>query len=73
MVPARPPRPGRLRRRDFYVWSDTPDRYADARVIFQDFETSNWTWDPVAEAYFWHRFYCHQPDLNYDSPDVEAA
>ena len=59
--------------RDFYVWSDHPDRYADARVIFQDFEASNWTWDPVAEAYFWHRFYSHQPDLNYDSPDVEGA
>ena len=55
------------------MWSDQPDRYADARVIFQDFEASNWTWDPVAEAYFWHRFYSHQPDLNYDSPDVEAG
>jgi maltose alpha-D-glucosyltransferase / alpha-amylase len=59
--------------RDFYVWSDTADRYADARVIFQDFEQSNWTWDQQAEAYFWHRFYSHQPDLNYDNPDVEAA
>ncbi len=59
--------------RDFYVWSDDADRYADARVIFSDFETSNWTWDPVAGAYFWHRFYSHQPDLNYDNPDVEAA
>ena len=58
---------------DFYVWSDTPDRYADARIIFQDFEQSNWTWDPVAESYFWHRFYSHQPDLNFDNPDVEAA
>ena len=55
------------------MWSDHPDRYADARIIFQDFETSNWTWDPVAEAYFWHRFYSHQPDLNFDNPDVEAA
>ena len=55
------------------MWSDHPDRYADARIIFSDFETSNWTWDPVAEAYFWHRFYSHQPDLNYDNPDVEAA
>jgi maltose alpha-D-glucosyltransferase / alpha-amylase len=54
--------------RDFYVWSDNTDR-----VIFQDFEQSNWTWDPVAESYFWHRFYSHQPDLNYDNPDVEAA
>jgi maltose alpha-D-glucosyltransferase/alpha-amylase len=59
--------------RDFYVWSDTPDRFADARVIFQDFETSNWTWDPVAGAYFWHRFYSHQPALNYDNPEVQRA
>jgi maltose alpha-D-glucosyltransferase/alpha-amylase len=59
--------------RDFYVWSDHPDRYADARIIFQDFESSNWTWDPVAEAYYWHRFYSHQPDLNYDNPAVQQA
>lgn len=59
--------------RDWYVWSDTPDRYRDARVIFKDFETSNWTWDPVAGAYFWHRFYSHQPDLNFDAPAVRAA
>lgn len=59
--------------RDFYVWSDTDTRYSDARVIFQDFETSNWTWDPVAQAYFWHRFYHHQPDLNYDNPEVHDA
>jgi len=59
--------------RDWYVWSDTPKRYTDARIIFQDFETSNWTWDPVAEAYFWHRFYSHQPDLNYDNPRVREA
>ncbi len=57
--------------RDFYVWSDTPDRYREARIIFQDFETSNWTWDPVAGAYYWHRFYSHQPDLNFDNPEVE--
>jgi maltose alpha-D-glucosyltransferase / alpha-amylase len=56
--------------RDFYVWSDTPDRYRDARIIFQDFETSNWSWDPVAKAYYWHRFYAHQPDLNFDNPEV---
>ena len=56
--------------RDFYVWSPTPDRYREARIIFKDFETSNWSWDPVANAYYWHRFYSHQPDLNYDSPDV---
>lgn len=59
--------------RDFYVWSDTPDKYEEARIIFQDFETSNWAWDPVAEAYFWHRFYSHQPDLNFDNPAVKQA
>ncbi len=59
--------------RDFYVWSDTPDRYPDARVIFKDFETSNWMWDPVAGAYYWHRFYSHQPDLNFDNPRVGLA
>ncbi|GBD84279.1 trehalose synthase/amylase TreS [bacterium BMS3Abin02] len=58
--------------RDFYVWSDTPDRYRDARIIFTDTETSNWTWDPVAGAYYWHRFFSHQPDLNYDNPTVRA-
>jgi maltose alpha-D-glucosyltransferase / alpha-amylase len=62
--------PSGSRWRDFYVWSDTPDRYADARIIFGDFESSNWTWDPVAGAYFWHRFYSHQPDLNFDNPEV---
>jgi maltose alpha-D-glucosyltransferase/alpha-amylase len=56
--------------RDFYVWSDAPDKYKDARIIFKDFETSNWTWDHVAKAYFWHRFYSHQPDLNFDNPQV---
>ncbi len=66
---ARRSRPG-SKERDFYVWSDTADRYRDARVIFADFETSNWSWDPVAGAYYWHRFYCHQPDLNYDNPAV---
>jgi maltose alpha-D-glucosyltransferase/alpha-amylase len=59
--------------RDFYVWSDTPSRYAEARIIFKDFEHSNWTWDPVAKAYYWHRFYAHQPDLNYDNPAVSDA
>ncbi len=59
--------------RNFYVWSDTPDRYPDARIIFRDFEPSNWTLDPVAKAYYWHRFYAHQPDLNFDSPDVRRA
>jgi maltose alpha-D-glucosyltransferase/alpha-amylase len=61
------------RYRDFYVWSDTPTRYADARIIFKDFEHSNWSWDPVAGAYFWHRFYANQPDLNFDNPDVRRA
>jgi maltose alpha-D-glucosyltransferase/alpha-amylase len=56
--------------RDYYVWSDTDTKYADARVIFLDSERSNWTWDPVAGAYFWHRFFHHQPDLNYDNPAV---
>ncbi|MGJ3253518.1 MAG: maltose alpha-D-glucosyltransferase [Elainellaceae cyanobacterium] len=59
--------------RDFYVWSDTPQKYQDARIIFQDFESSNWAWDPVANAYYWHRFYSHQPDLNYDNPAVRDA
>ena len=59
--------------RDFYVWSDTPDRYRDARIIFKDFETSNWSWDAVAGAYYWHRFYHHQPDLNFDNPAVHKA
>ena len=59
--------------RNYYVWSDSPDRYRDARIIFKDFEASNWTWDPVAKAYYWHRFYSHQPDLNFDNPEVRAA
>ncbi len=57
--------------RDFYVWSDNPHKYSETRIIFQDFETSNWTWDPVAGAYYWHRFYSHQPDLNYENPAVQ--
>ncbi|WP_018042177.1 maltose alpha-D-glucosyltransferase [Methylobacterium sp. 88A] len=56
--------------RDFYVWSDTDTPYSDTRIIFLDTETSNWTWDPVAKQYFWHRFYSHQPDLNFDNPAV---
>ena len=59
--------------RDFYVWSDTPEKYKDARIIFKDFETSNWAWDPVAKAYYWHRFYSHQPDLNFANPAVHEA
>ena len=69
---ARRAKPGSVYR-DFYVWSNTHNRYTDARIIFQDFETSNWTWDPVANAYYWHRFYSHQPDLNYDNPRVHEA
>lgn len=57
--------------RDYYVWTDNPDQYKDVRIIFQDFEASNWTWDPVAQQYYWHRFFHHQPDLNYDSPMVQ--
>lgn len=59
--------------RDFYVWSDSAAEYSEARIIFQDFERSNWAWDPVAKAYYWHRFYSHQPDLNFESPDVRKA
>jgi maltose alpha-D-glucosyltransferase/alpha-amylase len=59
--------------RDYYVWSDTPEKYKDARIIFKDFETSNWAWDPIARAYYWHRFYSHQPDLNFDNPAVHDA
>jgi maltose alpha-D-glucosyltransferase/alpha-amylase len=59
--------------RDFYVWSETNQRYQDARIIFKDFETSNWTWDHTANAYYWHRFYSHQPDLNFDNPKVKEA
>jgi len=57
--------------RNFYVWTDDPTQYKDVRIIFQDFENSNWTWDPVAEQYYWHRFFNHQPDLNYDNPAVQ--
>jgi len=59
--------------RDWYVWNDTPDRYSEARIIFLDTEDSNWTWDETAGAYFWHRFYSHQPDLNFDNPHVRSA
>ncbi|HKV89358.1 MAG TPA: maltose alpha-D-glucosyltransferase [Candidatus Dormibacteraeota bacterium] len=69
---ARRARPGTALR-NFYVWSDTNQRYQDARIIFKDFETSNWTWDHVANAYYWHRFYSHQPDLNFDNPKVKEA
>ncbi len=67
---ARLAKPGSVHR-DYYVWSDTDEKYREARIIFQDFETSNWTWDPLAKAYYWHRFYAHQPDLNFDNPKVQ--
>ncbi|MBL8023846.1 MAG: maltose alpha-D-glucosyltransferase [Elusimicrobia bacterium] len=59
--------------RNFYVWSDTDQLYKEARIIFTDSEKSNWTWDPVAKAYYWHRFFHHQPDLNFDNPQVVRA
>src|SRR5687767_3268158 len=60
-------------KRDFYVWSDSDQKYKDARIIFKDYEKSNWTWDPVAKQYYWHRFFYHQPDLNFDNPLVRRA
>ncbi len=60
-------------KRDWYVWSDTPDRYAGARIIFLDTESSNWAYDEGSGQYYWHRFYSHQPDLNFDNPTVQAA
>jgi maltose alpha-D-glucosyltransferase / alpha-amylase len=56
--------------RDYYVWSDDPQKYKEVRIIFKDFEPSNWTWDSLADAYYWHRFFFHQPDLNFDNPEV---
>ena len=69
---ARRAKPG-SRLRDYYVWSDTPEKYKEARVIFKDFEASNWTWDSKAGAYYWHRFYSHQPDLNFDNAEVRRT
>ena len=60
-------------KRNWYVWSGEKDRYPDARIIFIDTETSNWSWDEQAGAYYWHRFFSHQPDLNYDEPEVRDA
>jgi len=57
-------------KRDYYVWSDTAERYRGVRIIFRDTEMSNWAWDPVSKAYYWHRFFSHQPDLNFDNPAV---
>ena len=70
MVSGRARGRSRFKERDFYVWSDTDHKYEGARIIFTDTEKSNWTWDPVAKAYYWHRFFSHQPDLNYDNPAV---
>ena len=58
---------------DYYVWNDTDEPYSEARIIFVDTETSNWTWDPVRKQYYWHRFFSHQPDLNYENPAVQEA
>ncbi|HUE76201.1 MAG TPA: maltose alpha-D-glucosyltransferase, partial [Chloroflexota bacterium] len=60
-------------KRDYYVWSDDPLKYRDARIIFTDTEIANWTFDPVAKQYYWHRFFSHQPDLNFDNPEVREA
>jgi len=65
--------PAGSRWRDFYVWSNDPGRWAEARVIFQDFEPSNWTFDREAKSYFWHRFYSHQPDFKFENPTVRRA
>ena len=69
---ARRAKPGSVAR-NFYVWSDTDERYKGTRIIFTDTEKSNWTWDPVAGQFYWHRFFSHQPDLNFDNPHVVRA
>jgi maltose alpha-D-glucosyltransferase/alpha-amylase len=66
-----PNHPDHARYRDYYVWSETDQVYRDARIIFLDTEKSNWTYDPLRKAYYWHRFFYHQPDLNYDNPEVQ--
>ncbi len=68
-----PKHPEHAKYRDWYVWSDTDKRYQETRIIFLDTEPSNWTFDPLREQYFWHRFFYHQPDLNYDNPEVQRA
>ena len=65
--------PAGSKKRDFYVWNDTDTKYPGVPIIFSDTERSNWTWDPVAGAYYWHRFFHHQPDLNFDNPTVRKA
>jgi maltose alpha-D-glucosyltransferase / alpha-amylase len=69
---ARRAKPGSVAR-NFYVWSDTDEKYKGTRIIFTDTEKSNWTWDPVAGQFYWHRFFSHQPDLNFDNPHVVRA
>ena len=68
-----PSHPEHAKYRDWYVWSDTDQKYLDTRIIFVDTEPSNWTFDPLRDQYFWHRFFSHQPDLNYDNPEVQRA
>jgi maltose alpha-D-glucosyltransferase/alpha-amylase len=68
-----PQHPDHATYRDWYVWSDTDQKYRDARIIFIDSEPSNWTFDPLRQQYYWHRFFYHQPDLNYDNPEVQKA
>ena len=68
-----PNHPEHARYRDYYVWNENDQRYRDARIIFVDYEKSNWTYDPLRGAYYWHRFFHHQPDLNYDNPEVQRA
>src|SRR6478752_6312691 len=65
--------PPQSSKRNYYVWSDSDKKWPETRIIFTDTEKSNWTWDPVAGAYYWHRFFSHQPDLNFDNPEVLEA
>ena len=73
LVPGRPPGAEGLEQAQLYVWSDDDKRFPETRIIFTDTETSNWAWDPVAEQYYWHRFFSHQPDLNHNNPKVVEA
>ena len=73
MVPAARARKPGPKKRDFYVWSDTTSDMPACAIIFSDTERSNWSWDPVAGQYYWHRFFPHQPDLNFDNPPVRKA
>ncbi len=73
MVSARPPRKARQPLAEFYVWSDDPQKYKDVPIIFNGVEPSNWTLDPVAGSHYWHRFFSHQPDLNFENAEVRDA